>query len=110
VFGENGEDLTGDANKTLADARFVIGDYISAVISTDGRIPDMPRESRGGPGGYRGRGQSYGHERRGGGRFGNSYGRPPMDGNGSVPNGDWRRGERLPDDSSRGGRYRDRRY
>ncbi|KAK3725524.1 hypothetical protein LTR37_000494 [Vermiconidia calcicola] len=90
------EILEGDADKTLADARFVIGDYVACTIyppSQDGRIapppsrgppPNGPRENggpRGGSGGYRGGGSLRG-------------GPPP------PPIGDWRRGERPPPPSS----------
>ncbi|KAF2485608.1 Sin3 associated polypeptide p18-domain-containing protein [Neohortaea acidophila] len=105
--GDGKHNLEGDAEKTLADARFVIGDYVVCTIyppTADGRVAPLPpargaREPyappRGGPrengfgpprggGGYRGRG--------GGGGFG----APP-------PRGEWRRGQRLPDYDVGGG-------
>ncbi|KAK5122603.1 hypothetical protein LTR85_003866 [Meristemomyces frigidus] len=105
------ENLEGDADKTLLDARFVIGDYVACTIyapGPDGRIaaappprplremyaggrgPPPPRENgggygRGGGGGYRG---GYGGRGGGGGGGGGFGAAPPFD--------DWRRGERLP--------------
>ncbi|KAK4631965.1 hypothetical protein CLAFUW4_03780 [Fulvia fulva] len=105
--------LEGDSHKTLAEARFVIGDYVACSIyppGSDGRVaplpppssrgpprdfggprgPPLPRDNgygngygRGGGGGYRGAG--YGGGRGGGGGFG-----------AAPPPGDWRRGERPP--------------
>lgn len=100
------ESLEGDARKTLAGARFVIGDYIACSILSpgpDGRVPPGPSRGRngsyggsaprengfgrgGGGGGYRG---GYGG-RNGGPGGGGSYNAPP------PPRGDWRRGERPP--------------
>jgi len=119
--------LGGDAEKTLAEARFVIGDYISAAVFPplpDGGVAPLPgppaadRGGRGmgrdggfGRGGYAGgRGDSY----RGGG-FGARGGRngfPERDrGFGGVPSGEWRRGERVPEGPSAGrGRGRGRPY
>lgn len=117
--------LEGDAEKTLADARFVIGDYISCAIFPplpDGSVAPLsqadrgypiggrfggPREggySRGGHGGRTengfGGGGGYGAPRggfggRGGGRGG--YGAERGFGAPNVPVGEWRRGERIPD-------------
>ncbi|SMR45926.1 unnamed protein product [Zymoseptoria tritici ST99CH_1E4] len=122
---ENGdvtETFEGDAHKTLAEARFVIGDYVACSVyppDQDGRVAPMPPPtSRGGFGGPRGGpprengfGGGYGRGGRGGyrggygGRGGGGYGAPP-------PSGDWRRGERPPeggyDDRRGGGGYRDR--
>lgn len=119
--GSARDGLDGDAEKTLADARFVIGDYVACTIyapGQDARAAPGPRGGRGprdggysrgppmrengydgpgygggraGGGGYRGRG--YG---RGGGGYGNFGGPPPM-------NGDWRRGERPPGGGGDGG-------
>lgn len=110
--GDSKDNLEGDADKTLADARFVIGDYVACTIyppTADGRVAPMPggfrdggrppREPyaapRGPPlpreNGYGGRGSYRGGY--GGGRGGG----PP------VPAGDWRRGERPPPS---GGGYR----
>ncbi|KAI9711238.1 MAG: hypothetical protein M1820_002225 [Bogoriella megaspora] len=112
--GKEAEKLEGDAEKTLQDAKFIIGDFVSVAIlppQANGMVAAPPPPagtsssfsgSRGGRadfgartaalparengfsggGGYRGRGPG-----RGG--FG-------MD-RGSVPSGEWRRGERLPD-------------
>ncbi|KAI4286002.1 MAG: hypothetical protein L6R38_000229 [Xanthoria sp. 2 TBL-2021] len=107
-------ELQGEPDKTLADARFVIGDYVDCAIFEplgDGSVAPMPRADfaggnrmpRGGGGifagpprengfggGYgRGRGGprgGYGGGERGGGRLGEG-----------VPSGEWRRGERIPD-------------
>ncbi|KAH8815710.1 Sin3 associated polypeptide p18-domain-containing protein [Xylogone sp. PMI_703] len=111
-------ELGGEPEKTLQDARFVIGDYISCAVlppmangsvapplSTSGRSGGRggndygrsgpyngPREN--GPSGYRGRGGP-----RGG--FGQGMGM----GSDRIPPGEWRRGERVPDGPS-GGRGR----
>lgn len=98
VNGVGGEyDLGGDdAERTLADAKFVIGDYIDCAIFpplSDGTA--VPRQ--GGGGGMRGGMNGYGGRGRGGG-----YG---LGRGASVPIGEWRRGERLPEGGggSRGG-------
>ena len=114
---EDGKDtLEGDAEKTLADARFVIGDYVTCTIylpTQDGRSAPLPppvrgpREPymppRGGPPPMRENG--YGPPRGGGGyrgRGGGGFGAGP-------PPGDWRRGERPPAyGSGGGGSYRGR--
>lgn len=117
---DNGPSLEGDAKKTLAEARFVIGDYVACSIyppNADGSVAPLP--SRGPPrdggfGGPRGppreNGYGGGYGRGGGGyrggyggRGGGGYGGPPP-----PPSGDWRRGERLPGgyDGGRGGRDR----
>lgn len=116
-------DLNGDANKTLQDARFVIGDYISCVIVSppvDGSMHPPPggltaRPGGGvigrvtgefGTGGGGGpRGGSFGAPRENG--FGGIRGRGGLRGavgfsgrrlgDGGLPTGEWRRGERLPD-------------
>lgn len=123
---ENGVNMEGDAKKSLADARFVIGDYVACSIyppNADGSVAPLPSRGPprdggfGGPrgpprengygggygrggGGYRG---GYGGGGRGGGGFGGGYNGPPP-----PPSGDWRRGERLPGgyDGGRGGRDR----
>lgn len=102
---------------TLQDARYVVGDFVSCAILpplSDGSVaPESAarRErpgaaapgARGAPGGFRGdtnfgRGDARGGRRRGG--FGD------------VPSGDWRRGERLPDEGPPrpGGRGNGRRW
>lgn len=115
--------LGGEPDKTLQDARFVIGDYISCAIfppHSNGSVAPAPAAAgsagrhpgsglgrdmgdfrggggRGGPtvgprengyGGFRGRGGP----RPGGGSF--NGGRL---GDGGLPSGEWRRGERIPD-------------
>ncbi|KAK7953648.1 hypothetical protein PG996_014540 [Apiospora saccharicola] len=127
-------DSSSDADKTLADARFVVGDYISVAIlpplgdgsvapassarmgrgagaGEAGRVRDRFSGIGGGPGGIRDRENGFG----GGGRPGRSRGRgggpggPDDFGRGGVPMGEWRRGERLPDAPSAGrGRGRGR--
>lgn len=115
-------DLNGDANKTLQDARFVIGDYISCVIVSppvDGSMHPPPGGLTVRPGGVVGRvtgefgtggggpirGGSFGAPRENG--FGGIRGRGGLrgavgfngrrSGDGGLPTGEWRRGERLPD-------------
>jgi histone deacetylase complex subunit SAP18 len=103
-----------DTEKTLADARFVIGDYIDCAVLApleDGTVaPPLfgrgtgPSSALGGGmrafGGPPPRDNPHGRGPRGGGP-------PPRSGNG-IPSGDWRRGERLPDTSGGwgGGRRR----
>jgi len=94
-----------DADKTLEDARFVIGDFIDCAVFpplSDGTVVGRGSASasarggvrengygrvRGGGYGLSGRGSFNGHGPRG-----NDFGAP-----GSIPSGEWRRGERLPD-------------
>ncbi|KAJ4260675.1 hypothetical protein NW762_007419 [Fusarium torreyae] len=93
-----------DKNKTLNDARFVVGDYITCAILpplSDGSVAPVTSvrreqasgsyDSRGG--GYRG-GRENGF-RHGGSRGGRSGWRDDV--GGDFPMGEWRRGERLPD-------------
>ncbi|OAQ62329.1 Sin3-associated polypeptide Sap18 [Pochonia chlamydosporia 170] len=104
------------SDKTLGEARFVVGDYISCAILPplgDGSIAPAStarresnagfREGRGGrpsgggggPGFHsreNGFGRPGGHEGRGGSRGGRRGGHGA-----SMPMGEWRRGERLPD-------------
>ncbi|KAH7140632.1 Sin3 associated polypeptide p18-domain-containing protein [Dactylonectria macrodidyma] len=94
-----------DKDKTLNDARFVVGDYISCAVIpplSDGSVapassirrePTMPsREGRGGfRGGFQGRENGNG---RGGSRGGRGGWRDEF--GGGFPRGEWRRGERLP--------------
>ena len=113
----NGADATttwnlvgGEADKTLADARFVIGDYVDCAVFpplSDGSV--VPRTAggviRGGAGpppvsssnGYYGRprGGAYG----GGGLGPRGYsGAGAARGDfGTIPSGEWRRGERVPE-------------
>ncbi|KAJ9605878.1 hypothetical protein H2200_009727 [Cladophialophora chaetospira] len=107
-----------DAEKTLEDARFVIGDFIDCAVFpplSDGTVVSRGSVSaRGGPrengygrvrsGGYGlgGRGSYNGFGPRGGGEFGAQ---------GTIPSGEWRRGERLPESGGfRGGRGARRGY
>jgi histone deacetylase complex subunit SAP18 len=114
--------LDGDPDRTLADVKFLIGDYVACAILpplADGGVPAAPpplaAPGRGGPplGPYGGRGREngfggrgdfgYGRGGRGGGRFDDRG--PPA----NVPSGEWRRGDALPDrDSGFGGRGRGR--
>lgn len=115
-------DLNGDANKTLQDARFVIGDYISCVIVSppvDGSMHPPPGGLTARPGGIIGRGTGEFGTGGGGPIRGGSFGAPRENGfggvrgrgglrgavgfngrrlgDGGLPTGEWRRGERLPD-------------
>ncbi|RMJ06895.1 hypothetical protein BHE90_015751 [Fusarium euwallaceae] len=104
-----------DVEKTLSDARFVVGDYISCAILppfSDGSVAPAssvrretgpgPREGRGGSrGGFRDRENGFG---RGGSRGGRGGWRDDI--GGGFPMGEWRRGETLPDGP--GGRSRGR--
>lgn len=107
-----------DANKTLADARFVTGDYISVAILPplgDGSVApaSAARMGRGAGAGEAGTvvgrapGALAGERENGfGGRRGGRARRPESSSRGGgfgVPFGEWRRGERLPE-VSRGGR------
>jgi len=113
-----GLEVAGDADKTLADARFVIGDYIAVTImppgpdgevqpppqqqttATRGPVRDHPsrdygrRESTSRENGY----HPYARPRGGRGRY-NDLGRS------SVPSGEWRRGDVPPGERSRGAPY-----
>ncbi|KAK9417109.1 putative Sin3 associated polypeptide p18-domain-containing protein [Seiridium unicorne] len=111
----------GDATKTLADARFVVGDYLSVAILPplgDGSVApaSAARMGRGaGAGeagtvvgrapGLGGRDRENGFGGRRGGRGGrpDGFGRGGRGGSISVPMGEWRRGEQLPE-APRGGR------
>jgi histone deacetylase complex subunit SAP18 len=103
--------LTGDADRSLADARFVIGDYVACTIyppTSDGRVAPLPPQQSSGRSSRdpyvppRGPPSANGHEpsRRGtyrGGYGGGRGGAPPMS--------DWRRGERPPGYGGGGGGY-----
>ncbi len=111
--GIMGGRLGGEPEKTLGDARFVIGDYVSCAImlpmENGGVAPPPTGPSRGGGfGGGRGMGDFGGRGRENGfgggfrgrgGRGGSNFGQ------GFVPQGEWRRGERVPEGPS-GGRGR----
>ncbi|KAH0490334.1 hypothetical protein TgHK011_001810 [Trichoderma gracile] len=106
----------GAKDKTLADWRFVVGDYISCAVLpplSDGSVAppsaarraslSSGRDGRGSGfrGGFHGRDSNFG---RGSGR----QGRPMGWREGRIPSGEWRRGEELPDGppgASRGRRW-----
>jgi histone deacetylase complex subunit SAP18 len=96
--------LNGDPDKTLSDAKFLVGDYVTCAVLPplpDGSVPAAPLPSSGpgrGPhGAYGGRGDSgFGR----GGRGGRYEDRRPYDDrrpSGGVPSGEWRRGEAPPE-------------
>ncbi|POR39703.1 Histone deacetylase complex subunit SAP18 [Tolypocladium paradoxum] len=107
-FGETGGSLRGEQEigRTLGDARFVVGDYVSCAILptlSDGSVAPASsarrdagtgmREGRGLRGGFLGRENGFGH---GGARGGRGGGwRDDM--GGRFPMGEWKRGETLPD-------------
>ncbi|GAB7361863.1 hypothetical protein MBLNU230_g1903t1 [Neophaeotheca triangularis] len=112
------KDLEGDAGKSLAEARFVIGDYIVCSVyppGADGRVAPVPAARGGappGPGGGRsypggmrengyGRGGFGGPGGYGGGRSG--FGSGSRGGYGGAPSGAWNRGERPPAGPAAGG-------
>ncbi|KAL7626568.1 hypothetical protein AAE478_003340 [Parahypoxylon ruwenzoriense] len=123
---EGEKELENEGDKTLGDARFVVGDFISCAV-----LPPLPDGSvapassaRTGRGAGAGESRaavgrapantSSGRERENGqvrtGRGRNSGRGYDGFGRGSIPTGEWRRGERLPDvpPSGRGrgrGRY-----
>ena len=94
-----------DAEKTLEDVRFVIGDFVDCAVFpplSDGSVVGRGSVSGGG------RGRENGYAPRGG--RGGSYGMAAGRGRGAygggiIPSGEWRRGERLPDSGYRGGGY-----
>jgi len=95
--------LEGEPDKTLQDARFVIGDYISCAVFpplADGAVAPPPSVGAGrGRGGYGDgppRGYGGGFRGRGGPRGGGMFNGDRIGGEG-VPSGEWRRGERVPD-------------
>ncbi|EXJ61689.1 hypothetical protein A1O7_02118 [Cladophialophora yegresii CBS 114405] len=106
-----------EADKTLEEARFVIGDFIDCAVFpplSDGSVVSSgsvtarsgARENgygrvRGGGYGLSSRGSYIGYGPRGG-----DFGGPA-----TIPSGEWRRGERLPEPSGfRGGRGARRGY
>lgn len=116
---EENDLLEGDANKTLADARFVIGDFVACAIyppGPDGRVPPPPAGGRSGRDSYSGgrgppRENGYGGGfGRGGGGFGGPRGGYGGGGRGPMgagpPPGDWRRGERPAHGGGGGGGFR----
>ncbi|KIN06003.1 hypothetical protein OIDMADRAFT_100848 [Oidiodendron maius Zn] len=106
--GQMAGPLGGEPEKTLQDARFVIGDYVSCAILpalANGEIAPPPGgSSRGGYGAGRGdfgrlgptgpRENGYGYRGGRGGPRGGGFG-PPI--GAGVPSGEWRRGERVPE-------------
>jgi histone deacetylase complex subunit SAP18 len=116
--------LDGDPDRTLADVKFLIGDYIACAILPplpDGGVPAAPPPlsgpGRGPPGGsYGGRGRENGFSSRGdwggygrGGRGGGGRFDDRRLSGGGVPSGEWRRGEAPPEREpgfGRGGRGR----
>lgn len=105
--GAAGFEMGGeDADKTLEEVRFVIGDFVDCAIFpplSDGSV--VGRGSVTGLNGSRGRENGYGP--RGGrlGGYGLGGGRGRGDFGGNMPSGEWRRGERIPDSGFRGGGY-----
>ncbi|KAF1995725.1 hypothetical protein P154DRAFT_623804 [Amniculicola lignicola CBS 123094] len=127
------KDLSGEPQKALSMARFVIGDYICCAVLpplADGSVAAAPPPIPSGPsarppprdgfGGARGggpRGGSNGYRGDGyrggvGGGDGQRGGRPGAgigyddwrrEGGGGVPSGEWRRGEAPPEGYWRGG-------
>jgi histone deacetylase complex subunit SAP18 len=99
--------IGGDPEKTLQDARFVIGDYISCAVlpaSASGQVAAPPLGPQrgtgfaGGRGDFGGRGRENGFGSRGrGGSRGGGFGQGA-----SVPTGPWSRGERVPEGPRRG--------
>jgi len=120
--GENGHSngdaglgaLEGEAEKTLQDARFVIGDYVSVAVFPplpNGAVAPPPPSTAptrgaygGGRGGYDSRRESDsygdgGFRVRGGGRGG------MVSDQSGLPSGEWRRGERIPEGPGYRGGY-----
>lgn len=119
--------LNGEPNRTLADARFVIGDFVSCAIfppGANGQVAPPPPPVSAGPGSGRGRAYVPPVERRENGYYGSgghrgsrgssSYPRGGAgfgrlnDGAGGIPPGEWRRGERIPDEGYSRGQGRGR--
>ena len=103
-LGETSASLRGEqeVGRTLGDARFVVGDYVSCAILptlSDGSIAPASsarrdtgvgtRDLRGQRGGFHGRENGFG---RGGARGGRGGGWRDS----GVPMGEWKRGESLP--------------
>lgn len=84
-----------DADKTLQDMRFVIGDFVDCAVLPpleNGDVAPPLVTGRGPVGSVAGGGMRAFRE--------NGFGRPGRgrgDRGGGIPMGDWRRGERLPD-------------
>lgn len=106
--GPRGLRLSGDdAEKTLHDVRFVVGDYVDCAILPpleDGSVAPpivSGRGAGGGSGSVVGGGMRAFRDNGFGGRPGRG-GRGGGYGHSGIPSGDWRRGERLPDGGGRG--------
>lgn len=110
---------TATKDKTLGEAKFVVGDYVSCAILApmpDGSVaPPMTARNDRPAGGPRGpaAGQPPHNVRRDAG-FGERQWRDrdrrrPGFGDGGFPEGEWSRGERLPDDAPDRSRGRGRR-
>lgn len=99
--------LDGDPDKTLADVKFLTGDFVACAIIPplpDGGVaaapPPLSVPGRGGPptGPYGGsRGRENGFHGRGDFGYGRGRGGRHDDRFGGVPSGEWRRGEAPPD-------------
>lgn len=104
--------LDGDPDKTLADVKFLVGDYIACAILpplSDGSVPAVPPPLSGPgrgphPGSFGGRGRENGFGGRGdyggygrGGRGGGGRFDDRRLSSGGVPSGEWRRGEAPPE-------------
>jgi histone deacetylase complex subunit SAP18 len=98
--------LDGDPDRTLADVKFLIGDYIACAILPplpDGGVPAAPPPLSGPargppPGPYGGRGRENGFGGRGDYGYGGRGGRfDDRRLSGGVPSGEWRRGEAPPE-------------
>jgi histone deacetylase complex subunit SAP18 len=113
--GQMAGSLGGEPEKTLQDARFVIGDYVACAIlpaMANGSVAPPPNGPiRGGGGFGAGRGDFGGRigPRENG--FGYRGGRGASRGGGfgqglgaGVPSGEWRRGERVPEGPAGRGR------
>ena len=91
-----------EADKALQDARFIVGDYVECAILPpleDGSVAPPLRGASGPPIGMRAFRENgfAGRPGRGGPRGGDRGGPP------TLPPGDWKRGERLPEGGGRGG-------
>lgn len=96
--GRRGSYTTGDENKTLADAKFVIGDHIDCAIFPPLANGDVAGPSRGlgGRSGPQPRTNGFGPSDFSGRRGGMRNGGPGGGGGGGVPPGEWRRGDPVP--------------
>lgn len=95
-----GDGADGEPDRTLADGRFVIGDWVCVAVLPpleNGLPAPAPLGLAPRPGGDSGRsaGRGFG----GGRRYENGFGGAPRsyDRGVGVPMGEWRRGERLPE-------------